>query len=237
MTTYRINRFIAFSANTLVRSFSSELPDRLLMVQPDPAEMVFKKIKRSIKKSKYLPFILVGAIVVFILWIAIGNLPQKLKKNSGAAVAADYDSRVELGNPRASQEINKELSFPLKDSTGEEVSKLKFTLQKAELRNEIIVRGERATSVMGKTFLIVSIKIVNDYERSIQINVRDYLRLTVDNSSEKHAPEIHNDPVEVQAISTKYTRVAFPIDENYETLLLQVGEITGKKDIIKLDLK
>jgi hypothetical protein len=51
------------------------------------------------------------------------------------------------------------------------------------------------------------------------------------------APEIHNDPVEVQALSTKYTRLAFPIDDTYKDLTLYVGEINGHKDAIKLNLK
>jgi hypothetical protein len=43
--------------------------------------------------------------------------------------------------------------------------------------------------------------------------------------------------VEVQAISTKFTRVGFPINENDSDLKLRVGEIEGEKETIPLELK
>ena len=80
-------------------------------------------------------------------------------------------------------------------------------------------------------------KITNNYDKSVQIPTRDYIRLMVNGSDEKLAPDIHNDPVEIQAISTKYTRVGFPINETDKDLILQVGEIAGKKQTVKLNLK
>jgi hypothetical protein len=75
-------------------------------------------------------------------------------------------------------------------------------------------------------------------DKGIEINSRDYVRLIVDgNTKEMLAPEIHNDPVEAQAISTKYTRVGFPINTSDKNLVLQVGEINGPKQTIKLEFK
>jgi hypothetical protein len=107
----------------------------------------------------------------------------------------------------------------------------------AELRDEIIVKGKQATAIKGRTFLIVNLKITNDFDKTITINTRDYVRLTVNKNSEKLAPDIHNDPVEIQADSTKYTRVGFPIDDTDKDLTLTVGEINGPKQTIKLNLK
>ena len=108
----------------------------------------------------------------------------------------------------------------------------------AELRKEILIKGQKATAIKGRIFLIINLKIVNTLKQGINVNARDYMRLTVNgNSNELLAPDIHNDPVEVQAISTKHTRVGFAINDNEKNYVLQVGEIDGGKESIKLNLK
>lgn len=112
-----------------------------------------------------------------------------------------------------------------------------MVLTSAELQDEIVIKGQKANAVKGKEFLIINLKLTNNYSKTIQINTRDYIRLSVNKSDEKLAADIHNDPVEVQAISTKYTRLGFPIDETDKNLTLYVGEINGKKESITLNLK
>jgi hypothetical protein len=192
------------------------------------------QFRRQFKKNKFF-FIPVGIIVLLLLF---GIFYAVSKANSGnSGIAGTSDSRVELKPAIASQSLNKTYNFPLKDNAGKEVSKIQFSLEKAELRDEIIVKGQRATSVKGRTFLILPVKITNSFNQAVEINARDYIRLTINNSSEKLAPDIHNDPVEVQAISTKQTRVGFPIDDTATNLILQIGEINGSKENIKLELK
>lgn len=133
------------------------------------------------------------------------------------------------------QEINKEFQFPITNTDGKEISKMKYEIQKASIQNEILVKGQRARAVEGRVFLIIDIKISNNYDQGLQINSKDYVRLIVNgNKEELVAADIHNDPVEVQAISTKITRIGFPINENDHNLELQVGEINGKKQTITL---
>lgn len=135
----------------------------------------------------------------------------------------------------ANQNINKEFDFPIKDASGKELSKIKYVVQSAALQNEILVKGERARAVQGRVFLILNLMITNNYKQGIQINSRDYIRLIVDGKKDELlAADIHNDPVEVQAISTKATKIGFPIDENYKSLEIQVGEINGTKESIKI---
>jgi hypothetical protein len=189
---------------------------------------------RDLRRSKYLPFIIVGLIVIAIIILAFKSASDRFSNNQAESSS---DGRFALPSPIASQTLNKNYKFPLKDTSGKEVSKITYTIQTAQLRDQIIVKGQKASAVKGRLFLIFNLKILNDYDKSVQINARDYLRLIVNNSSEKLAPEIHNDPVEVQAISTKYTNVAFPINDTDKNLTLQVGEIDGKKELIKLNLK
>lgn len=197
------------------------------------ANLTVYTVKRFVRRSPYLPFIAVIIIVVVIVVFAVGGL---IAKSQGAS-ASSTNSSVSINKPLASQTLNKEFTFPLKDGNGKEVSKITYEIQSVELRNEIIVKGEKATAVAGRAFLVVNLKITNNFNKSISINARDYIRFIVDGSSEKLAPDIHNDPVEVQAISTKPTRVGVAVNDTDRNIVLQVGEIDGKKELIKLDLK
>ncbi len=147
------------------------------------------------------------------------------------------DTRQEVQGAKASQDLNREFTFPLKNSEGEEVSRIHYGIEKAELRDEIIVKGQKATAIKGRTFLILTLKIKNDYDQPIEIDTRDYVRLSIDNDGEWLAPTIHNDPVEVQAISTMHTRLGFPIDDESKNLVLQIGEISGEKERVSIEFK
>jgi hypothetical protein len=192
-------------------------------------QYTFRNFKKYFKKSYIFPL---GLAVVAIagVYLIISSLT-----NTSPSVLSESDQRVSIKKAKANQLINKEFLFPLKNDKGAEVSRIKYFLQDAQLQDEIVVKGQRATAVKGRTFLIVYIKITNDYSKDISLKTRDYVRLIVNNNSEKIAPDIHNDPVEIQAISTKYTRLGFPINDTDKNLILQIGEISGNKQNIKLD--
>ena len=81
-------------------------------------------------------------------------------------------------------------------------------------------------------------KLVNDLDTGLSINTRDYVRISTDGGKEWFAPDIHNDPVEAQAISTKNTRLGIAIDDkSKEDIKLQIGEIGGKKTVIPVSFK
>lgn len=182
--------------------------------------------KENLKKHAKSIVIALGIIVVI---ISLGKMLFKVGNSKGSTTP-------EIKPALATMAINKEFSFPLTASGGDKVSDVKFMIENAELRDEIIVNGQRATSIKGRDFLILTIKISNEYKSAIQINSRDYVRLSVNgNEGEWLAPDIHNDPVEVQAISTKYTRLGFAINETDKNLLLRIGEINGEKETIPLE--
>ena len=143
----------------------------------------------------------------------------------------------ETSAPLATQDINRDFSFPLNDSHGGEIGSIQYTIEKAELRDEIIVKGSRAAAAPGRAFIVLSIKITNDFKQAVSVNTKDYVRLSVNgDTSEVVAPEIHNDPVEVQAISTKSTKVGFPVNTNDKEISLWVGELNAEKERIDLSI-
>ena len=105
-----------------------------------------------------------------------------------------------------------------------------------EIRDQIIIQGKKYASVDGRKIFVVSLKITNEFDQGIEINSRNYLRLSTNGNEEWLAPEYHNDPVTVQAISTKPTRVAFTVDQSAKDLVLQVGEIKGEKQKIEISI-
>lgn len=179
--------------------------------------------------------------IILIVFVAVGFMAYfsftSLIKSQPAAALGKSNNNLNIKEAERKQIINKQFLFPVKGLGGEEVSNLKFTIENAEIRDEIIIKGQKATAIDGRTFLVLNLKITNDFEQGIQINVRDYIRLRVGKNAENLAPEIHNDPVEIQAISTKYTRLGFPIDVNADNIKIQIGEISGKKEFIELNLK
>lgn len=176
------------------------------------------------KKLKYALY----ATIALVVLVGIGSLLGR---------PTSSDSRVEVEGAKAAQELDKEFSFPLFASNGDEISDLNYEILTAEKRDEIVVRGQKATSIKGRTFLILSIKITNNYSEPIEIDTIDYVRLSVNGNEEEWlAADIHNDPVAVQPISTKHTRIGFPVNDSDTNLLLRVGEIEGEKETINLDL-
>lgn len=191
----------------------------------------FRVLKNKYKGSLYIPFALVGLIVLVIVGFSLRNVYSAKSPTSSAA------GQVSLEKAKKTEDLNKTFAFSLRDQTGKEVSKVKYLLKSAEIRDEILVKGQKAYAVEGRTFLILNIKITNSYEKPVQINARDYIRMTVNNNPEKIAPEIHSDPAEVQAISTKETRVGFAINKTDKNLVLQIGEVKGSKETIKLHIQ
>lgn len=191
---------------------------------------------RTLKRFSTPVNLRIGIIAILVILILI-SLFSLISNNTGVQGLSTY-SRVEIQEAVSSVDTNREFSFPLKNSEGEIVSSIKYKVVKAELNNEILVKGKKASSIKGRTFLVVTLEITNDFDKAIEISSRDYIRLSVNGDDEtKLAPDIHSDPVSVQAISTKPTKVAFPVNETDTGFKLQIGEINGNKETIELDLK
>lgn len=129
----------------------------------------------------------------------------------------------------AEKSINKTFSFPVVNSQGAKVTDVTYTIISVDKQNEIIINGQRAFAVAGRTFFIINIKITNNSNQTVQLQSRDYIRISSDKNTELQAADIHNDPIVIQPISTENTRLGFPIDANAKSFTLHVGELNGQK--------
>lgn len=173
--------------------------------------------------------IILGVIIALVLLGAIAIV------RSFQRTVASGDQQQTLSAPKDIQVIHKDFEFPIKDSSGTVSTTFTYTIQSAQLQDQIIVKGQKATAVTGRIFLIINLKLVNKSKNAIQINTRDYIRLGINgNNKDLLAPDIHNDPVEIQPISTEFTRIGFPVNAQDKSFTLYVGEIDGSKTTIPL---
>lgn len=183
---------------------------------------------------KFFKNLIPGALLVLVLMVIFFGAKNLLDRSTGKVAGSNSDSRFVLTGPKATKQVDKSFEIPIKDDKGKEVTRVKYILESVELRDEIIVKGERMVAVKGRTFLIMNIKLTNNYDRSIDVNARDYVRITIGKNEEKIAADIHNDPVSVQPMSTKSTRLGFPINDTDKNLTLQLGEISGAKQNLNI---
>lgn len=180
------------------------------------------------KSTKRIIFIVVAATLLIAALFAASKL---FTRSSSQSTTIQSN---EVKPARASFETNKEFQFPI-TANAKDSKSIKMVVEKVELQDEIVVRGQKASAVSGRTFLIVNLKIVNDMDQELTMDTRDYIRLSVNQKdTELLAPDIHNDPVEIQAISTKYSRVGFPVNITDKDFVLIVGEIKGEKQRIEI---
>lgn len=177
------------------------------------------------------------AAVALVFLIGVYVVYGKLSNESTRTSAGANDDRLAPPIAIASQDLNKTLSIPIKDSKGGVVTNVKYKITSAQLYNEIILRGEKAYPIKGKLFLIVNLEITNEYKQAIDLNATDYLRLSVNGDiSKKFSPDIYNE-LQLQPISTKRSRVGFQINDTDNKLILHVGQVEGTKEPISLHLQ
>lgn len=204
----------------------------------DPLTAINSKLtlpgsRTPLYKQPLLAFLIIAIIVALFIWRS-GSLPLL-----GAVNPNVNNQKVEIAAAKKTTTLKREFTFPLKNDKGEEVAKVKYFIENAELRDEVVTQGRRANAVRGRTFLVFNLEISNEHNQPIKINARDYIRVIIDNDDKKpKAPDtLHSDPVEVLAIASKPTRVGLAIDENFRSLKINVGEVNGEKKTIDLNFK
>lgn len=222
----------SFKINNLYKKFNTagirSIPDFSNIRNISSLNPKTFSLLKSLKRNHFI-YALAGVLL-------IGSFLIGRYFSSGSLLGSGSDIRENAPAPVATQVLNKKFEFPLLDEKGSEVARISYFVESANLQDAFIYQGKLAKAVKGRTFLIFNLKITNPYSKTIQINSKDYLRVMVNGKEERLASEINNDPVEIQADSTKYTRIGLPINDTDENLVLLIGELNGKKETINLNL-
>lgn len=195
---------------------------------------VFSKIKigkitfpKNVKKNHVL---YAGIAILLVGTFAVGRI------SAPNATFGLMDDREQAPTPLATQDLNKKFEFPLRSADGKEVARIEYVVESANLQDAFIYQGKMAKAVKGRTFLLFNLKITNPYSKTIEINTKDYLRVRLNGKDEQFAPELHNDPIQIQANSTKPARIGLPINDTDKDIVLMIGELDGEKQTINLNL-
>ncbi len=171
----------------------------------------------------------VTAILLIVIGVFIG---RQFLPNTFLANDATQSPTIQ-----AQQVVNKTFSFPVTDSNDNPITNIAYTITSVDKQNQVIIKGQRANAVAGRTFFLVNLKLTNTSSQPIQLNSRDYVRISTGNGKELYAPEMYNDPIIIQPISTEYTHIGFPIDSTEKNITLHIGQLTGPKTDIPITFK
>lgn len=205
-----------------VQEFGSSAAD----IKSKSAFVIKANLKKPEVKKKIGKFVLL-AIVVLIVLAGIRFVLSRPASTSGQQLGATTQNTLTTS-------IEREFSFKVYDKNKKLADPVKYVITTAQLTNQIIIQGQKATAVSGRNFLIINLKLVNEFNDSLFLNTRNYVRIQPAGTADKLAPEIHNDTVEVQPLSTKLTRVGLPVDEGTRDFTLFVGELDGEKTEIPI---
>src|SRR3990167_5580311 len=181
-----------------------------------------QKPKNLFNKKTKLVLGLVVAAIAFLLLAnfvakAVGNKPSS---NNGPAISVD----------KTFQSTGRTKDGRLTDGT------LPIKITTAEITDNILVKGQKATTRNGKLFLLVYLEIENKYQVALYSKPVDLLRL-VRTDGKRIAPSVSQGDVEIRPLSVKRTNVAFVIDAKEKNFTIEVGEVKGNKEAIQINFK
>lgn len=176
------------------------------------------------KKQKSVK--IAGLVVATILVVVL--VRRMIPSNTTNATTSQTDSQQGL---LETQPLDVTLNIPI-DEKGN--NSIVYKVTGAEIRNSIVLRGQRARAIEGRKFVILNLKLTNSLEQRVSLNSRDYVRMSLAGSEDRLAPSIHNDPVELQPISDQTTRLGFSVDASATNFKFYVGEISGEKQEVEV---
>lgn len=176
----------------------------------------------SLKHRLVVLFILIVGIIL----VAAYKLPIRNISKVAPATTANTNTLA----------VNKEFAFPIYNNDGKETqNSLKISLTEVERTDKILVNGKPASARDGKDFLVMYVEINNPTNDKLNVRPVDFFRM-VDDAGNSYAADVHNDPVKAEPISIKKTRIGYVVDENQNTFKFLVGEITGEKQNIEINI-
>lgn len=183
-----------------------------------------KSVSKLITKHK----LIVITIVIATLLVIAATRNQNISQVSSNITNQNSENA-------SSVVINKEYRFPIYSSDGKTESSLKMVVTSAVRNDKIVVNGKSSQAAEGKDFLVLNMEITNSTNNKLNVRPVDFFRL-VGQEGQLFAADVYNDPVKVEPISIKKTRVAYVVFESQENFKFQIGEIKGEKQEVEINI-
>jgi len=197
-----------------------------------PTDKIKKVATNFLNKVKQKPKISIAVIIVVLISVV---LVTGLSGKSNNSVVSGITSNTDY-SPDKIATVNKTIEIPIREQDGEDTGqKLKITFSTIDKAKRILIKGQGATAREGKVFLILNMEIENDSTNQLTVRPVDFIRL-IESDDRSFAPDVHNDDVEVEAISIKKTRVGYVVNEEVSIFSFAIGEISGDKDLIEVQI-
>jgi hypothetical protein len=165
--------------------------------------------------------LIIGGLIV--LAVIIGIVSFFVIKNASSESADKPSVNINQVYTITAKTIDKKLTD----------GKLKLRVTNATYADSILVTGQVATPVKGKTFLIINMEIENPYKVSLYAFPVDLFRF-VRSDGALFAPSVHQGTVEIRAQSTKKSNIAFVVLPTDKKFTIEVGEIGQAKKTLEI---
>lgn len=179
-----------------------------------------------LKNPKLIVLILiVAAIVGYFIYSNQGDSQRKAKPSPITAPV------------KASVEVNTPFQFDIpQNGTKQAPQQIKFTILRAERKDEIKIKGEVRKATPGHDFLLIRLELDNPSPQRIKLVSSDFIRL-VGAEDKKYSPDYHNGAIVLDPISVRRDLVSFIVDQDARKFTLLVGELDKDKQQVNIEFK
>lgn len=194
------------------------------------------KEKFSSFSSKFKKGPKIGIAVAVVLLLVVGVIFVSTRNGGATSVVSGIKDSGTDYSPDSTVAINKTIEIPIRNQDGSDTGdKLKISFSNVEKAKRVLIKSQGATARDGKAFLILNMEIENKTTNQLTVRPVDFIRL-LESDERSFAPDVHNDDIEVEAISIKKTRVGYIVDDAQSSFKFAIGELSGNKDIIEVQL-
>src|SRR3989344_4482055 len=111
------------------------------------------RLKNIRNQSLPKPLVVAAGLLFIVLVIYL------FSNRTGSVNSQQGNNQIKLAEAVDKTSLDRSFEYPVRDKDGNEVSKIKFTIENASLEKEVIVKGKKNRAVEGRAFVILNLKI------------------------------------------------------------------------------
>lgn len=167
------------------------------------------------------------AVIFIILLLLIGGvfLVRRRRASNQVRGTTKIIDQIEIGKQFEFAGLHPENRKPVTE-------KISFTIISAEKTDQIVVKNKLYKPPQGRVFLSLNLELKNESTQELGFFSRNLVRLMIDDKP--FAPQFYNRGITVAPIAIKKDKLGFTVETKQKEFKLQVGELTGEKEIVEL---